>query len=73
VLTWVGEDYRASCLWREELDADRACGCQPIRGLLCVAKERGLRCQAVNSRNSGDTSVGCGRVVGYGAFVFMEN
>jgi AmmeMemoRadiSam system protein B len=57
----------------EELDGDRACGCQPIRGLLCVAKERGLRCRPVDLRNSGDTSGGRGRVVGYGAFVFTEN
>ena len=57
----------------EKLDADRACGCQPIRGLLGVAKERGLRCRTVDLRNSGDISGGRDRVVGYGAFVFMEN
>jgi len=57
----------------EKLDADRACGCQPIRGLLCVAKERGLRCRTVDLRNSGDTSGRRDRVVGYGAFVFTEN
>jgi AmmeMemoRadiSam system protein B len=57
----------------EKLDADQACGCQPICGLLRVAKERGLRCQAMDLRNSGDTSGGRGRVVGYGAFVFTEN
>ena len=57
----------------EELDGDRACGCQPIRGLLCVAKERGLRCRTVDLRNSGDTSGGRARVVGYGAFVFTED
>jgi AmmeMemoRadiSam system protein B len=57
----------------EELDGDRACGCRPIGGLLCVAKERSLRCRTVDLRNSGDTSGGRGRVVGYGAFVFTEN
>jgi len=57
----------------EKLDADQACGCHPIRGLLRVAKERGLRCRTVDLRNSGDTSGGRGRVVGYGAFVFTEN
>jgi AmmeMemoRadiSam system protein B len=57
----------------EKLDADQACGCQPIRGLLRVAKERGLRCRTVDLRNSGDTLGGRGRVVGYGAFVFTEN
>ncbi|MGO9586528.1 MAG: AmmeMemoRadiSam system protein B [Limisphaerales bacterium] len=57
----------------EKLDADQACGCQPIRGLLRVAKERGLRCRTMDLRNSGDTSGGRDRVVGYGAFVFTEN
>ena len=57
----------------EQLNADQACGCQPICGLLRVAKERGLRCRTVDLRNSGDTSGGRGRVVGYGAFVFTEN
>jgi len=38
-----------------------------------VAKERGLRCRTVDLRNSGDTSGGHDRVVGYGAFVFTEN
>ena len=57
----------------EKLNAARACGCQPIGGLLCVAKERGLRCRTVDLRNSGDTSGRRDRVVGYGAFVFTEN
>jgi hypothetical protein len=57
----------------EKLDANQACGCHPIRGLLRVAKERGLRCRTVDLRNSGDTAGGRGRVVGYGAFVFTEN
>ncbi|MGB8370234.1 MAG: AmmeMemoRadiSam system protein B [Limisphaerales bacterium] len=57
----------------EKLDADQACGCQPIRGLLCVAKERGLRCRTVDLRNSGDISGSRDRVVGYGAFAFTEN
>jgi MEMO1 family protein len=57
----------------KELGDDRACGCQPIRGLLWAAKEHGLRCRTVDLRNSGDTSGGHGRVVGYGAFVFTED
>jgi AmmeMemoRadiSam system protein B len=57
----------------KELGGDQACGCQPICGLLCVAKERGLRCRTVDLRNSGDTSGGRDRVVGYGAFVFTED
>ena len=56
----------------QTLGSDQACGCQPIRGLLWAAKERGLRGRAVDLRNSGDTAGGRDRVVGYGAFVFME-
>jgi MEMO1 family protein len=58
--------------WRD-LDGDQACGCRPIGGLLWSAKARGLRCCAVDLRNSGDTSGRRDRVVGYGAFVFTAN
>jgi AmmeMemoRadiSam system protein B len=57
----------------QDLGSDRACGCQPIRGLLWAAQQRGLRCRAVDLRNSGDTSAGHDRVVGYGAFIFTED
>jgi hypothetical protein len=53
-----------------ELDSRNACGCQPVRGLLRVAAQRGLRAAAVDLRNSGDTAGPRDRVVGYGAFVF---
>jgi hypothetical protein len=56
----------------QTLGSDQACGCQPICGLLQAAKKRGLRCRTVDLRNSGDTAGGRDRVVGYGAFVFME-
>jgi len=58
--------------WKD-LGGDQACGCRPICGLLHAAEERGLRCRTVDLRNSGDTSGGHDRVVGYGAFVFTEN
>jgi hypothetical protein len=57
----------------QELNDYRACGCRAICGLLRAAKEHGLRCQVVDLRNSGDTSGRHDRVVGYGAFVFIEN
>jgi len=57
----------------QELNSYRACGCQPICGLLRAAKEHGLPCYTVDLRNSGDTSGRRDRVVGYGAFVFLEN
>jgi AmmeMemoRadiSam system protein B len=52
------------------LESDQACGCRPIRGLLCSAKRQGLRGQTADLRNSTDTAGAHGRVVGYGAFVF---
>ena len=57
----------------QTLGSDQACGCQPIRGLLHVAKTRGLRCRTVDLRNSGDTAGDRDRVVGYGAFAFTED
>jgi AmmeMemoRadiSam system protein B len=57
----------------QTLGGDQACGCQPIRGLLWSAKERGLQCRTVDLRNSGDTAGDRDRVVGYGAFAFTED
>ena len=57
----------------KELRDDLACGCRPICGLLSAAKERGMRCRAVELQNSGDTSGDRDHVVGYGAFVFTQN
>jgi AmmeMemoRadiSam system protein B/AmmeMemoRadiSam system protein A len=59
----------------EHLDAaalsqDQACGCLPIRGLLTVAKRRGLHVETLDLRNSGDTAGPHDRVVGYGAWAF---
>ncbi len=54
----------------QALQHESACGRNAIRGLLAVAKERGLNGRVVDLRNSGDTSGSRSRVVGYGAFVF---
>ena len=54
------------------LDAEQACGYRPIRGLLHLARRRGLRPRSIDLRNSGDTAGGRDRVVGYGAFTFEE-
>jgi len=52
------------------LDEESACGREAIKGLLYVARQRGLRCRTVDLRNSGDTAGSRDRVVGYGAFCF---
>lgn len=56
----------------EELDGHCACGHRAISGLLFCARRRGLRCQVVDLRNSGDTAGPRDRVVGYGAFLLTE-
>lgn len=46
-----------------------ACGRVPIRGLLAVAKRRGLHVTTLDLRNSGDTAGARDRVVGYGSWL----
>ncbi|MBI3775771.1 MAG: AmmeMemoRadiSam system protein B [Gammaproteobacteria bacterium] len=53
----------------EDLNHDSACGCNPVSGLLYVARQRGLHAQALDVRNSGDTAGSRDHVVGYGAYV----
>lgn len=55
-----------------DLDGECACGWEPIRGLLHVARRRHLSCHTIDLRNSGDTSGLRYEVVGYGAFVLDE-
>jgi AmmeMemoRadiSam system protein B len=57
-----------------ELDAigpESACGRVPMRGLLVSARRRGLRCESLDVRNSGDTAGPRDQVVGYGAYAFL--
>lgn len=49
---------------------DDACGRNPVRGLLCVARRKEMIARTVDLRNSGDTTGLRERVVGYGAYVF---
>ncbi|MBM3878250.1 MAG: AmmeMemoRadiSam system protein B [Verrucomicrobia bacterium] len=63
---------RIESLEGDRLDSQCACGWQPIRGLLRLARQKNLRCRTVDLRNSGDTAGPRDRVVGYGAFVFEE-
>jgi len=52
---------------------EQACGATPVTGLTHAARQRGLRPQLVDLRNSGDTAGDKARVVGYGAFAFFED
>ncbi len=49
-----------------------ACGHAPVSGLLLLARRRGLRVETLDLRNSGDTAGDKSRVVGYGAWAFVE-
>jgi MEMO1 family protein len=52
----------------ERIGDDQACGRMPMRGLLAVAKRRGMSVTTLDLRNSGDTSGKRDWVVGYGAW-----
>jgi len=56
----------------EDIGYDDACGRNGVRGLLQVARARGLEVETVDLRNSGDTAGGRDRVVGYGAWALAE-
>ncbi len=59
-----------AALHPEGIGDQDACGARPLRGLLAVARERGLWVEELDLRNSGDTAGDRERVVGYGAFAF---
>ena len=54
------------------LEPDNACGRIPIAGLLHLAKQKGLRAELLDLRNSGDTAGPKDQVVGYGSYAFYE-
>jgi AmmeMemoRadiSam system protein B len=67
----------ATCRSIEAFDAanigpDDACGCNPLGGLLVLAKRRGMQVETLDMRNSGDTAGPMNRVVGYGSWMFRE-
>jgi len=53
-----------------DLSGHDACGYLPLRGLLVVAREKGLGVRTLDMRNSGDTAGPRDRVVGYGSYAF---
>ena len=54
------------------IERTQACGSHPIKGLLEIAKHKGLQVKTLDLRNSGDTAGDKNRVVGYGAWGFWE-
>ena len=55
-----------------ELNHQQACGATPVNGLLLEARQRGLRPELLDLRNSGDTAGDKSRVVGYASFAFYD-
>jgi AmmeMemoRadiSam system protein B len=58
-------------LREDHIHSEDACGCVPVKGLLHLAKTKGLKGSIVDLRNSGDTAGPKDRVVGYGAYIFQ--
>jgi AmmeMemoRadiSam system protein B len=56
----------------EHIGVEDACGRIPVRGLLNLARQLGLRGELIDLRNSGDTAGPRDQVVGYGAYAFSE-
>lgn len=56
----------------DAIGRDQACGRVPMRGLLALARRRGLTVSTVGFCNSGDTAGDRDRVVGYGAWTLVE-
>lgn len=52
----------------EDISYDDACGRNPVKGLLYLARELGLHASTIDLRNSGDTAGPRDQVVGYGAY-----
>jgi hypothetical protein len=56
-----------------DIDHEQACGATPVCGLALAAKQRRLKPELLDLRNSGDTAGDKNRVVGYASFAFYEN
>ena len=57
----------------EAILCEHACGRTAILALLRISKQKGLRAETLDLRNSGDTAGSRERVVGYGAFCFRTD
>ncbi|MBO6948595.1 MAG: AmmeMemoRadiSam system protein B [Rhodospirillales bacterium] len=56
----------------DKIEKNGACGRFPVGGLLHLAKERGMKVETIDLKNSGDTAGTKDRVVGYGAWAFYD-
>lgn len=54
----------------KHINYENACGRDPVNGLLHFAKQIGMKANAIDVRNSGDTAGSHDQVVGYGAYLF---
>jgi AmmeMemoRadiSam system protein B len=54
------------------LAVDDCCGLYPLAGLLLAARQRHMRCRAIDVRTSADTAGEPSRVVGYASFLLWE-
>lgn len=68
---------RRTCRAIEDLENEgightQTCGSEAVRGLLVACRRRGLDVKTLDLRNSGDTKGPRDRVVGYGAWMFVE-
>ena len=52
----------------QQIRDHQACGRYPVKGLLALARNKGLTVRITDLRNSGDTQSNLERVVGYGAY-----
>jgi AmmeMemoRadiSam system protein B len=52
----------------DDIGYEDACGRNPVKGLLYLARELGLHARTIDLRNSGDTAGPRDQVVGYGAY-----
>jgi AmmeMemoRadiSam system protein B len=55
-----------------DLNGEQACGHACINGLMHTARQRRLKVELLDLRNSGDTAADRASVVGYGAFALYE-
>ena len=54
----------------ENLTYEDACGRNPVRGLLEIARRKNMHVENIGLKNSGDTAGSKDQVVGYGAYIF---